>query len=124
MKKLLFFLLVLTSFKTFAGPCTLSLYMPGLKYETADYQQQVKNLLKQKRFKVVEDQDFARADYKGQFLLEFVTDGVFRFQEVAQMSLYQGKNPYTIRHRSSKRTWGGDSYEAYFSLLSGLPSCQ
>ena len=112
MKKSLLALLMLTSFSSWSATCTLSLYMPALEYQTADYQNEVKSILKQKGFKIVEDQDINRANYKGQYLLSFVTEGVFRIQEVATASLYSGKisggGSMHTRFEDSKRTFGGD----------------
>jgi hypothetical protein len=65
--------------------------MPALEFQTTDYQNEVKSLLKQKGFKIVEDQDINRANYKGQYLLSFVTKGVFRIQELANPVFIQEK---------------------------------
>lgn len=127
MKKLLFTILTLTSFSSWAATCTLSLYMPALEYQTADYQNEVKSILKQKGFKIVEDREINRANYKGQYLLSFTTEGVFRFQEVASASLYSGKiaegGTMHTRFKDSKRTFGGDEFEAYMTLLRRVPTC-
>ncbi len=127
MKKLIMTFIVLTSFSTLAAPCTLSLYMPALEYQTADYQNNVKMTLKSKGFKILEDQGINRADYKGQYLLSFGTEGVFRIQEVATASLYSGKisrgDSLQTHFSDRKRTFGGDKFDAYLSLLKWVPSC-
>ncbi len=127
MKKSFFTLLMLTSFSSWSATCTLSLYMPALEYQTADYQNEVKSILKQKGFKILEDQDINRANYKGQYLLSFTTEGVFRFQEVASATLYSGKiaggGSMRTHFQDSKRTFGGDEFDGYMILLKRVPSC-
>lgn len=101
--------------------------MPALDYQTAEYQNEVRAILKQKSFDIVEDKNFARSEYKGRFLLEFVTEGVFRIQEVATASLYQKRSAevkYQIRFRDSRYTLGGDEFISYMKLLKRVPSCQ
>jgi hypothetical protein len=101
--------------------------MPALGYQTSEYQDEVRAVLSQKGFSIVEDKDFARSEYKGRFLLEFVTDGVFRIQEKATVSIYQKRSAeikYQIRFRDSKYTLGGDEFLSYMKLLKRIPSCQ
>lgn len=123
MKLFLAAILTTLSFSSFANVCTLSIYMPTLEYETKAYKSELFSIIKSKGYKIVEENVGVRADFKGEFLLEYVTEGVFKFQEKAIVSLYKDNKNFYVKFSDSKRTYGSDQADEYMELTRRIPSC-
>lgn len=105
--------------------CDLTLSNPTLAYQSAEYQQDFVQTLRNKGYTLYRSTG-APGDFRTRFLLHFSDSGVIRLGTTATMQLItrDPHHEYRVVFQDSRRTLGRDEDLYYRKLLESLPNCR
>ena len=105
--------------------CDLTLSNPTIAYQSAEYQQDFIQTLRNKGYTIYRNTG-GPGDFRTRFLLHFTDSGVIRLGTTATMQLIirDHARRYRVVFEDSRRTFGRDEDMYFRKLLENLPSCR